>query len=145
MIGMPPPTAASISTYTPRAAAAAAISSPWRAITALFAVTTGLPAAMARRIRERAGSSPPITSTTISTAGSSTTAAGSVHESLGRQVHRPGAPQIPHGHPAQGQLGHQRVASLGAGEDGGHAGSHRAQTEQADADGHGLGPHKRRS
>ena len=78
MIGIPPPTAASISTYTPAALAAAAISVPWRAITALLAVTTDFPAAMAWRMRLRAGSMPPITSTNTSTAGSFTTAAGSV-------------------------------------------------------------------
>ncbi len=73
MIGMPPATAASNSRSLPAASAAAYSSAPTLARSSLFAVTTGLPAASASRIRLRAGSMPPIASTTRSTSGSATT------------------------------------------------------------------------
>ena len=44
-------------------------SAPWLASSSLLAVTTGLPAAMAARISSRAGSMPPMTSTTTSIVG----------------------------------------------------------------------------
>jgi hypothetical protein len=53
MIGMPPATAASKATITPFSCAAAKISLPCRAISALFAVTTCLPFAMARSTSAR--------------------------------------------------------------------------------------------
>ena len=77
MIGMPPATAASKATMTPRAWAASKTSLPWMAMSALLAVTTCLPFWMARKTSVRAGSSPPMSSTTIRTSGSSTTAVGS--------------------------------------------------------------------
>ena len=57
-------------------------------------------------------------------------------EEFGRQLHRPGAAEISHRHPPQGQVAHQRMAPLRAGHDAGHAGAHSAEPEQADADGH---------
>ena len=50
--------------------------------------------------------------------------------------HGPGPGQIAHGHPFEFQVGHQGMAPLGGGQDGGDACPHRAQTQQADADGH---------
>src|SRR5919108_5978245 len=76
-IGMAPPTAASNLRSTPAASAASNSSPPWVASSSLLAVTTGLPSPIAWRIRERAGSMPPITSTTTSTSGSATTSAAS--------------------------------------------------------------------
>jgi hypothetical protein len=66
---MPPATAPSKATITPFACAAAKISLPWRASSALLAVTTCLPLAIAFRMNVRAGSMPPISSTTMSTSG----------------------------------------------------------------------------
>jgi len=54
--GMPPPTEASNMTETPLAAAAAKISAPCLASSALLAVTTCLPLAMACITKVRAGS-----------------------------------------------------------------------------------------
>src|SRR6266545_3649788 len=76
-IGTAPPTAASNLRSTPATSAASNSSPPWVASSSLLAVTTGLPSRIASRIRERAGSMPPITSTTTSTSGSATTAAAS--------------------------------------------------------------------
>ena len=59
-------------------------------------------------------------------------------EELTREFDRSGPIQIPHGHPFQGKFSHQGVASSWTGEDGSDAGSHGAQAEQTDADGHGL-------
>src|SRR3954470_24089033 len=73
--GMPPPTAASNSRSTPAAAAVWKTSAPTLARSSLLAVTTGLPAASAPRISSRAGSIPPMTSTTTSTSGWLTTPA----------------------------------------------------------------------
>src|SRR5581483_5142666 len=73
MIGIPPPTLASKPRRTPRRSAARTISSPCTARSALFAVTTSLPAAIAARTKRRAGSYPPISSMTMSSAGSSST------------------------------------------------------------------------
>src|SRR5438270_301307 len=77
MSGMAPATAASNSRSRPAAAAASNSSAPTLASSSLLAVTTGLPALRASRIRLRAGSMPPITSTTTSTSGSLTTEAAS--------------------------------------------------------------------
>jgi hypothetical protein len=55
MMGMPPATAASKPTMTPFSRAAAKISLPCRAISALLAVTTCLPFSMARITSSRAG------------------------------------------------------------------------------------------
>ena len=55
------------------------------------------------------------------------------------QRHRPRTGQVAHRHPAQGQLCQQRMAPLRARQDGRHACPHRAEPEQADADGHALG------
>src|SRR5690606_13010268 len=78
MMGMPPATAASKATITPCAEAAAKISLPCLASNALFAVTTCLPCAMASSTSSRASVSPPISSTTISTSGSRTSACASL-------------------------------------------------------------------
>ncbi len=55
-IGIPPPTLASKATSTPARRAAPKISLPCTASSALLAVTTGLPAASARRVSRRAAS-----------------------------------------------------------------------------------------
>ena len=60
MSGMPPATDASNSRSTPAFSAASNSSSPKLASSSLFAVTTGLAAFSAARIRLRAGSTPPI-------------------------------------------------------------------------------------
>ena len=73
MSGMPPPTDASNSRSRPADAAAWNSSEPTLASSSLLAVITGLPALRASRISERAGSMPPMTSTTTSTPASSTT------------------------------------------------------------------------
>src|SRR5579863_3778772 len=81
MTGMPPATAASKASGTPRSSAAAASEAPCTASSALLAVTTGLPAAMAAWANARAGpSEPPISSTTTSTAGSAASATGSSYQ-----------------------------------------------------------------
>src|SRR6266536_6570651 len=74
-IGIAPATAASKRISTSAASAALNSSAPWVASSSLLAVTTGLPSRIASRIRLRAGSIPPITSTTTSTCGSATTSA----------------------------------------------------------------------
>ena len=76
--GMPPATDASNSRSTPAVSAASKSSSPKFASSSLFAVTTGLADFNAARIRPRAGSTPPMTSTTTSTFGSLTTASASL-------------------------------------------------------------------
>ena len=79
--GMPPATAASNASGTPRSSAAAASAAPCTASIALLAVTTGLPAASAACTRARAGpSDPPINSTTTSAAGSAASATGSSYQ-----------------------------------------------------------------
>src|SRR5574341_1939430 len=67
MIGTPPATAASKATITPFFCAAAKISLPCMARSALLAVTTCLPCAIASSTRSLATVVPPISSTTIST------------------------------------------------------------------------------
>src|SRR3954454_18072176 len=62
--GTTPPTAASKRSWTPHSRAVSKISSPCSASTALLAVTTWRPARIARRMYSRAGSMPPISSTT---------------------------------------------------------------------------------
>ena len=69
---------ASNATITPFACAAAKISLPCRASSALFAVTTCLPFAIACSTNVRAGSMPPISSTTMSMSGCASTVAGIV-------------------------------------------------------------------
>src|SRR5689334_3089138 len=76
--GMPPATAASNASVTPRRRASSYSSAPWCASNALLAVTTCLPAASARRMKLRAGSSPPTSSITTCTRGSPSTFAVSV-------------------------------------------------------------------
>src|SRR5690606_10953004 len=73
MRGMPPATAASKRRATPESRAAPNSSPPRLASSSLLAVTTGLPARRARRMRCRAGSMPPMVSTTRSMSGSVTT------------------------------------------------------------------------
>src|SRR5450759_183729 len=85
MIGMPPPTAASNMMSTPVAAAASMTSWPADAMSALFAVTTDLPARRAESTTSFAAPVPPISSITMSTAGSAISSASSVvHASAGR-------------------------------------------------------------
>src|SRR5215470_3140646 len=69
--GMPPATAASKPSITRLRRASSNSSGPWWASRALLAVTTCLPACSAFKMKVRAGSSPPISSITICTAGSS--------------------------------------------------------------------------
>ena len=89
---MPPPTAASNRSAAPVRRAIASSSGPWWARTCLFAVTTGLPAESAAAMSVRAGSSPPISSTTTSVSGAATRCAGaSVSSDFGDPArHRPG-------------------------------------------------------
>jgi len=77
MRGMAPATAASKRRSTPALAAASNNSAPDAAISSLLAVTTGLPAFRAVSTSSRAGSNPPMSSTTRSISGSATTDAGS--------------------------------------------------------------------
>ena len=77
MSGIPPATAASNNRSTPAASDWAHSSCPTLASSSLFAVTTGLPFAIAVEISSRAGSMPPITSTIRSIDGSVTTACAS--------------------------------------------------------------------
>ena len=77
MSGMAPATAASKSRSTPDALAMSASAPPWEAMSSLLPVTTGFLAARAASMRPRAGSMPPMSSTTTSTAGSSTKALAS--------------------------------------------------------------------
>src|SRR5919197_353348 len=74
---LPPPTLASKYRSSPFASEASNSSRPWVARSSLYAVTTGLERSKARRISVRAGSSPPISSHTMSTSGSSITSSGS--------------------------------------------------------------------
>src|SRR5215831_8792553 len=68
--GMPPATAASKPSITRFRRASSKSSGPWWARRALFAVTTCFPAASARRMKVRAGSSPPTSSITTRISGS---------------------------------------------------------------------------
>ena len=81
MAGMPPATAASKASAVPRASEACASAAPCTASSALFAVTTCLPAAIAASTKTRAGpSDPPMHSTTTSTCGSAASATGSSYQ-----------------------------------------------------------------
>src|SRR6266480_104306 len=73
MIGMPPPTEPSKATITPFFCAAAKISVPWVASSALLAVTTCLPLRIASSTSSLAMVMPPISSTMMSTCASRTT------------------------------------------------------------------------
>src|SRR5947209_867883 len=89
MMGIPPATAASKARSTPVCSASSKSSLPRVASNSLLAVTTERPEARALRMRLRAGSMPPMTSTTILTSGSSTTSLGSlVNRSLGTGTSR---------------------------------------------------------
>ena len=135
MIGMPPATAPSNATITPFACAAAKISLPCRASSALLAVTTCLPLAIACRMNVRAGSMPPISSTTMSmSACASTTAAsavtidagrtaGQLARALDRALGDPGDPDRPPRAP--------RDLLLVAAQHGPQAGAHGADAEEA--------------
>ena len=78
MMGMLTATAPSYATVTPCCRAAAKISLPCVASSALLAVTTCLPARMAASTHSRAGLVPPATSTTTSTSGCVATSIGSL-------------------------------------------------------------------
>ncbi|SKY08291.1 Uncharacterised protein [Mycobacteroides abscessus subsp. abscessus] len=75
--GIAPATAASKYRSTLASAAAVASSPVYSASSALLAVTTDLPDCSAVRITSRAGSIPPMSSTTMSTSSRATSAAGS--------------------------------------------------------------------
>src|SRR5690606_28299169 len=83
MMGIPPATLPSKNRSTPRRAAKERSSGPCLASTSLLAVTTGLPLSSAAAMRSRAGSTPPMTSTTMSMPGSLTISHGSVVSSAG--------------------------------------------------------------
>src|SRR5450755_2971533 len=94
-IGIPPATAASKATTTPLSRAAAKISVPCTASSALFAVTTCLPAAIASRTSAFATPVPPISSTMTSISGremtdraSATTSAAPAASAPARTVSR---------------------------------------------------------
>ena len=79
--GVPPITAASNSSGAPLASASAASSAPWSAISALLAVTTGLPSFSAASTAALAGpSEPPISSTKMSMSGDAASATGSSNQ-----------------------------------------------------------------
>ena len=87
--GIPPATAASKRRSTPAESAAVNNSTPTLANNSLLAVTTGFPDANAAVINSRAGSIPPMTSTTRSIVGSATTAwVSRVRSSLGTATSR---------------------------------------------------------
>ena len=138
MNGMPPATAASNSRSTP-ASSAANSSAPTLASRLLFPVTTGLPAFRAARISSRAGSIPPITSTTTSMSGSTTRPRRPGEDAAG-QLDRPLAGQAAHRHPghlqAQPGAGGDVVAAPPDQLDQG--GTDVAAAQQADADGFGV-------
>ena len=96
--GIPPATAASKSRSTPCRSAAWNSSTPTLASSSLLAVTTGLPAASAVVISSRAGSMPPMTSTTRSTSGSATTSWASRVSTPGA-ARRRGRGEVAHGDP----------------------------------------------
>ncbi len=82
MTGMPPAAAASKLRATPAFSASLASSVPWRASSALLAVTTGLPAASAASTAFLgAPSSPPISSTNTSMPGAAASASGASNHS----------------------------------------------------------------
>ena len=116
----------------PTAAATSNSSSPTLASSSLFAVTTGLPAFSAVRINDRAGSTPPMTSTITSTSGAATTLLGVVREHarrerdvalLGEVLHRDARDLEPHAGAARDEVGvrveqpDQRGADVAAPED----------------------------
>ncbi len=107
---MPPATAASKSRSCPASSAAAKSSVPTLASSSLLAVTTGLPWRSAVRISSRAGSMPPITSTTTSMSGSSTSAWLSRVSRPGGEVDVALAGQVADRHP--GHLEAQAGAGL---------------------------------
>ena len=71
MMGMPPPTLASNAISLPASSAVRMTSSPCVAMSALFAVTTFLPARRAPSTTSRATVVPPMSSMTMSMSGSS--------------------------------------------------------------------------
>ena len=83
MSGMPPATLPSKPSETRFCSALATISSQCVESRALLAVTTCLPASIAARMSERAGSIPPMSSITTCTSGSFTTARASVVKTPG--------------------------------------------------------------
>ena len=91
IVGMQPATAASKATITFCCRAAAKISFPCSASSALFAVTTCLPRTIAARIASLATVVPPITSTTMSISGLVTTARTSSTTGISGPDDRPGA------------------------------------------------------
>ena len=70
----------------------------------MFAVTTGLPDFSAVRIRRRAGSTPPMTSTTTSMSGSLDDRVGVVGEHAGRELDVALLGHVVHGDPADLEL-----------------------------------------
>ena len=111
MRGIPPPTAASKRSAARPFAAASMSASPWLASSSLFAVTTGFPDDSASSTSDRAGSIPPITSTTTSTDGSQTAAKGSstkrsrgMGTSLGRSRSRTATVASSMRHPARREM-----------------------------------------
>ena len=108
---MPPATAASKSRSTLAPSATANSSAPWLASSSLLAVMTGLPDFTACTISSRAGSMPPMTSTTRSIVGVVDHGAGVVGEHPLGQFDRALA-----GHVAHRDLGHLQPQA-GAGLD----------------------------
>ena len=82
-IGVPPMTVASNRNGVFVRRAIASSSAPCRATTYLFAVTTGIPAPSAAAIRVRAGSSPPMSSTSTSGPSATRCAGASVRSADG--------------------------------------------------------------
>src|SRR5690348_17143467 len=80
MTGTPPATEAPNSNWQPFSAATADSSGPKCAMSCLFAVTTDFPASSAAAIHERAGSTPPTTSTRTSASPLNTASTSSVQQ-----------------------------------------------------------------
>ena len=131
-IGIPPPTLPSKATARRDARAWAKILGPCSARSALFAVTTCLPASSAARTYSIAGSIPPMVSITTSTSGSSITCRAS-------PVSLTPSSETPRGFRRSRTAAHfqrtgparARADALGMlGQEPRHAGSHRAQPDQ---------------
>ena len=137
MIGMPPATAASKPIITPFLCAAAKISLPCTASKALLAVTTCLPAAMASSTSVLATPVPPISSTTMSIAGSAITRLRVVDHGRGIADDAAGARHVEIGDAgdANAAAGAALDLFLVALQDLEGAAPHRADAQQADLHG----------
>ena len=141
MIGMPPPTLASKAMSTPAASAAAMTSSPWLASSALFAVTTLLPADSESSTTVRATPVPPMSSMMTSRLGSSMSSCGVGRALLGREAEVGEAVGVAVGEARELDVDARAAREVRAvtAQDLDHAGSDSAEADEADANGaHGV-------